>query len=432
MMGIQSGRYGGALVLAALLGLAGSARAQIINSYEVSTETPNSGPTATATAPDGTVWFVEQNSGKIGFVDTFRSSVSEIALTLPSSQPNAIAVDQRSGQVFFCEAGASQIGAYTPATGSLVEYSWGVSGVGLAGIAVDAQGRIWFTENATNRIGLLDVNALTLQYFSWTTEDVGPVGIAIDASGRAWFAENRANRIGYVDPSWNFVYDYYYAAAYSGPWGITVDADGDVWFAERNAGAVSMLDTSTGGLFQFNSLGGFGSQPMYVATQPNSQGQIAVAWGETATGQVNLLNASTGAQTPIQASSPSAAPTGVTFAPQDSSLWFTEYNASDLQGYFYNASTIVRRRPAASDPLLASSPLIPPARKAALVPAARGAADEAWVVRVKAKSPGKGSHGHKKETNVQKKSIKKSQAMKVSQTAPVQASKHQHPVKKKA
>jgi streptogramin lyase len=434
MMVISSRRCAGALALAlaAMFALAGSARAQIIDSYQVPTESPNSGPTATATAPDGTVWFVEQNSGKVGLIDSLRSNVYEFALSLPYSQPNAIAVDQRSGAVCFCESGTDRIGVYSPSTGYLVEYSWGVSGVGLAGIAVDAQGRIWFTENRTNRIGLLDTSALTLQYFVWTTEDVGPVGIAIDPFGRAWFSENRANRIGYVDPNWNFVYDYYYAAPFSGPWGIAVDADGDVWFAERNAGAVSMLDPGTGDLFQFDSLGGFGSQPLYVATQPNSQGQIAVAWGETATGQVDLLNASTGSQTQIPASSPAAAPTGVTFAPTDNSLWFTDANTSDLQGYYYDPSIIVRRRPAAADSLLASFQLIPPARKAAPPrpeEALRGATDAVRIVLVK--SAGKGSHGHKKKTNVQKKSVQKGQSMTVSMSSPVQPAKHQHPVAKK-
>jgi virginiamycin B lyase len=440
MMAIPSRRtaWALALALAAMGALAGSARAQIIDTYQVSTENPNSGPTATATAPDGTVWFVEPNSGKFGFVDSLRSSVTELALSLPYSQPNAIAVDPRSGAVCFCEAGTDRIGVYSPATGYLVEYSWGVSGVGLAGIAVDAQGRIWFTENQTNRIGLLDTNALTVQYFFWTTEDVGPVGIAVDPFGRAWFTENRANRIGYVDPTGNFVYDYYYTAPSSGPWGITVDADGDVWFAERNAGTVSMLDTGTGDLFQFDSLGGFGSQPMDVATQPNAQGQIAVAWGETAAGQVDLLNANTGSQTQIQASSPAAAPTGVTFAPTDNSLWFTDANTSDLQGYYYNPANIVRRLPAAGDPLLALFPpgarqlAVPPARKAdppRLEEAVRSAADAVRIVLVKA--GGKGSHGHKKKTTVQKKPVQKGRPMTVSKSSPVQPAKHPHPVTKK-
>jgi streptogramin lyase len=423
--------YGGSLALSlvALIALAGSARAQIIDSFSVPTDSSNSQPTATATAPDGTIWFVEQAGGKLGFVDTSRSSSTEVALTLPYSQPDALAVDPNSGTVYFCESGTDRIGAYLPYTGQLMEYSWGVSGVGLMGIAVDAQGRVWFTENRTNRIGLLDVSALTLQYFYWTTEDVGPVGIAIDPYGRAWFTENRANRIGYVDPSWNYVYDYYYTTPSSGPWGITVDADADVWYAERNAGTVSMLDTVSGGLFQFDSLGGFGAQPMYVSTRQNSQGQTIAAWGETATGQTDLLNADTGAQIPIQAQTPYAAPTGVSFAPQDNSLWISEANIGQIEGYYYDPSTIVRR-PGAESRLLAAFQLIPPAVKAVQPTlAVRRAADDARVALVK--HPGKGGHGHKLGVSVQKKGVKKGQLVQVSQSAPMNPPKKQHPVKKK-
>jgi virginiamycin B lyase len=391
------------LVMAACITVAGGpARGQIIDS--VVTDTPNSGPGQTVTAPDGTVWFVEEKGNRIGAINPTRTDIVEFSLRIANSQPTALTVDGL-GRVWFTEAGTNRIGVYTPASNYLVEYYWGGANLGLAGISVDNRGRIFFTENRTNRIGLLDPGRLTLQYYSWTTQDVGPLGIACDSFGRAWFTENRANRIGVVDPTWGYVYDYYYAGQVSAPYGIVVDYDNDIWFTEQAAGAISLLDSSTGAMFQFDAFGGSGAQPKYIDTWQTNQNQTIVAWTEAAagSGRVGLLNADTGAKSQIQASSPFAAPTGVTFAP-DNSLWWTEYNSSQIRGWYYTSS-IVRRGPAVGAPLLA---MLPPSaampERSRPVLAAASAADDSQILLVKKEN--KGKHGRKKQTKIDKKQAK--------------------------
>src|SRR5207249_3679408 len=115
-----------------------------------------------------------------------------------------------------------------------------------------------------------------------------------------------------------------YTGGVSAPYGIVVDADNDIWFTEQDAGAISLLDSQTGWIYQFNAIGGSGAKPGYIDTWQNTQDQTMVAWSETAlgNGRIGLLNADTGATSQIQASSPSAAPTGVAFAP-DNSIWWT-------------------------------------------------------------------------------------------------------------
>src|SRR5436853_3908502 len=113
----RCGRLG--LAAAAWAAIVGPARAQILTS--VQTPTPNSGPTQTVTAPDGTIWFVETYADHIGTITPYRSYIGEVNLTLPGSRPTAIALDSK-GTAWFCESGPNKIGAYTRATNYLVEY----------------------------------------------------------------------------------------------------------------------------------------------------------------------------------------------------------------------------------------------------------------------------------------------------------------------
>jgi virginiamycin B lyase len=385
------------LALAASLTLATTARAQIIDQIE--TDTPNSGPSFVTTAPDGTLWFVETTGNRIGAVNPYRTDVVEVSLKIAGSQPTAIAIDG-SGRAWFTESGTNRIGVYTPATGALVEYYWGGSNLGLAGISVDGQGRVFFTESRTNRIGMIDPGRLTLQYFSWATGDLGLLSIACDSTGRAWFTENRANRVGVVDPYWNYVYDYYYTGGL-GPYGITVDADNDVWFTEQASGTISMLDTTDGSLFQFDGINGVNSQPRYIDTWQNNQQQTVVAWAEPAPGNslVGLLNADTGAKSQIQASTPFALPMGVTFAP-DNSLWWTEYNTSQLAGSYYSG-TLVRRSAPREDRMATLALLTPPSLPTRFAPAVQRIEADRQVILVRKETKAKGK-GREQKARIEK------------------------------
>jgi virginiamycin B lyase len=398
----KRGAWSVSLALAGLLVAAGAARAQITD--VIVTDTPNSGPSATTKGPDGTIWFVETTGNRLGSLNPARTDVAEVNLKLPNSQPTDVTVDG-FGRVWFTESGTNRIGMYTPSTRSLVEYFWGGFNLGLAGISTDSQGRVFFTEKNTNRIGILDPSRLTLQYYNWASGSLGLQDIACDRFGRAWFTESFANRIGVVDPYWNYVYDYYYAGNVSSPYGIAVDADNDVWFTEQAAGAISMLDTSTGQIFQFDAIGGASAQPKFIDTMQNSQNQTIVAWSEPVpgSGRIGLLNADTGARSQIPASTPFAAPTGVTFAP-DFSLWWTEYNTSQLTGSFMNSS-IVRGPSTAPRVRLASMKAIGLMPSVQAVTATMRDTRDLQILLVKKEDKAKGK-GREKQSQAQKKIAK--------------------------
>src|SRR5438876_10463487 len=140
----------GLAVAALCAAAAGPARAQILTS--VQTPTPNSAPTQTVSAPDGTIWFVETAVDHVGTITPFRSYIGEVNLRLPGSRPTAIALDNK-GTAWFTESGLNKIGAYTRATNYLVEYQIpGTNYMDLTGISVDFQGKVWFTQKLLNKV----------------------------------------------------------------------------------------------------------------------------------------------------------------------------------------------------------------------------------------------------------------------------------------
>jgi len=244
-----------------------------------------------------------------------------------------------------------------------------------------------------------------------------------------WFTEIRANRICVLYPDFNYVYDYFYTGGVSAPYGIAVDADNDIWFTEKAAGAISLLDSQSGIIYQFDALGGSGAQPGYIDTWQNNQSQTVVAWSETApgNGRIGLLNADTGAVSQIQASSPFAQPTGVSFAP-DNSVWWTEYNASQIRGMYYNSS-IVWHQPAVGTPLLASlntsSVFAEPIRP---VLASLSNKADYQLVLVKKENKGKGK-GKQKQSQKEKKTVQ-TQVVGNLTTEQHQPSKKNHKIQK--
>jgi streptogramin lyase len=350
-MRVQSTLWRGplALALAALVWApTGPAQAQLID--VVRTATPNSSPTDTYTGSDGTIWFVEETGNRIGTITPGRTAIGEVNLVIPNSRPTAITVDTQ-GKAWFTMAGVNKIGQYTRQTNSLVEYQLPGANLGLSGISVDSTGKIWFTEKFTDRIGILDWSRLTVQYVDWQGNNLGLHDIVCHPSGYTYFTQNQSNKIGQFQFGWDYIYDY--TAPIQGPYGIDTGFQNDIWFTEQTSGHVTQFDPFSGSMFQFDTWGGTASQPKYLDTW-QLQGQSYVSWTESAPGQsqIGLLNPYSGGKTQIQATSPFAQPTGVSYG-YDQTLWWTETASSQLTGWYFNSSIVSRPR-GVGDPIFAS------------------------------------------------------------------------------
>ena len=157
------------------------------------------------TTPDGAVWFTEANNGRVDRLDpallasgtyppTFEKQFS---LQNTASDPTAIATAP-DGSVWFVLRGVNAIGHLTTA-GKLTAFPVTAPGSGLSSLAVASDGTVWFTDAKANRIGSIspsgEVNEKPIP-----TASAGLSGITIGPDGRIWFAETASGKIGYVTP----------------------------------------------------------------------------------------------------------------------------------------------------------------------------------------------------------------------------------------
>jgi len=175
---------------------------------------PNSSLQGITIAQDGTVWFAETASKRIGQVIPCQSSSCPITDFGPPTGveiafPIQLAVD-RSGTVWFTDHGSNQFGSFNPSTHEWKVFpigycsaSFADCGVGLPNaISVDSNGKIWFSEHYAGRVARYDpsngtlaeypIPANTPPYVWWMSPGPGNL---------VWFVAFGLGEIGYVNAS---------------------------------------------------------------------------------------------------------------------------------------------------------------------------------------------------------------------------------------
>jgi streptogramin lyase len=102
--------------------------------------------------PDGTVWFTESGSDRVGHLV---EGTPVTFITSAGSHPEDIAVGA-DGNLWFTEPGLDRIGRVTP-VGVVTEFSAGISaGAHPTKITAGPDGNLWFTEPGRDRIGRIN------------------------------------------------------------------------------------------------------------------------------------------------------------------------------------------------------------------------------------------------------------------------------------
>jgi virginiamycin B lyase len=198
--------------------------------------TPNAQVNGITNGPDGTIWFTEFNTNKIGMIDTDTDAITEFTLPTPGAEPYGI-IEGPDANMWFAEAGADQIGSINPATHVIQEFPIDSSGNGEPeGITVGPDSNLWFTLTGTDEIGVMGpYNGRMVGEYSVPTVDAGLEGIVSDsADGNLWFTETAADQIGRINPTTGIVSEFAVPTAGALPTAITVDKQGNIWFTESN------------------------------------------------------------------------------------------------------------------------------------------------------------------------------------------------------
>ncbi|NIY17771.1 MAG: Lyase-like protein [Nitrospinaceae bacterium] len=147
------------LVFGWLLLVANGVYAEIILEYP--TPTPDSSPSDLAFDAQGTLWFTELNTNRIGKLvpseakSLTTQGITEYELPHPNSKPHYLTI-ARDGKIWFSESGGNRIGCLDPKTGIIQEFDIPTAHSEPHQIKEGRDGNIWFLEFQTNKIGRLD------------------------------------------------------------------------------------------------------------------------------------------------------------------------------------------------------------------------------------------------------------------------------------
>jgi streptogramin lyase len=297
-------------IAAALLAVAaaGTARAQVITGFPITTNNSNS--EGIVTGPDGNLWFCEENGNKIGRM-TPAGTMVEFPIPTADVHPETITVGP-DGSLWFTELEGNAIGRITLA-GVITEFPIPTLNSEPEGIAPGPDGNLWFTGNKSNKIGRVTVDGVITE-FPIPTNNSRPEGMAKGPDGNMWFVENGGNKVGRITTQ-GVVTEFPIPTAASQPWNITPGPDGNLWFSEGMAGKIGRI-TPAGVITEFPLPAG--GTPDYLTAGPDGNIWFSEYFGNT----VARITPS-GVLTEFPLPNPSSNPYGITAGP-DGAVWFPQ------------------------------------------------------------------------------------------------------------
>jgi virginiamycin B lyase len=266
--------WGGTILgLAAAFAPRGAAPATEVSELKVTIrewDVPTKGahPHDPAVGTDGTLWFTEQMTNKLGRLDPLTGSFKEYALKLEDSGPHGLVAD-REGNIWFTGNFKGYIGKLDPKTGAITEFKIpDPKGEDPHTAVFDSHGLLWFTLQVANMVGRLDPGTGKIDLKHVPTADSHPYGIAINSKGVPIFCEFATNKMAKIDPGTMGITEYSLPEG-ARPRRMAIDANDRVYFTDFNEGHLGRLDLTTGAVKMWASPGGPKSAPYGIAITPD-------------------------------------------------------------------------------------------------------------------------------------------------------------------
>lgn len=288
---------------------------------------------AIVTTPDGSLWFNERFTGRVGRITTDGdvSIVATLSTTLDFGgvthvtvplQPRALTVGSDGNVWMFAGTaeGMPAIGKLTP-SGDFTAYVTGVVDTFPIGRDVAADGKFWYGGLAAGVVGYLtpegDANAWLVSG-ALTLSHIG--GLAVGPDGDLWYTESEGARVVRMDPDGTIVARFSQGiSAGSSPTTITRGPDGNMWFVEPGTKSVARI-TPTGTVTEFSA--GITETPALIVaagedlwfTEIDGDGVSRTIGRVTTDGVVTEFDGIVSAESTIG---------GITGGP-DGNVWFTD------------------------------------------------------------------------------------------------------------
>jgi virginiamycin B lyase len=205
---------------------------------------PGSAPHDVAPAPDGSVWYTAQRTGKLGRLDPATGSTTEVPLGMGSA-PHGVIVGP-DGHAWVTDSGLNAIVRVDGKTNEVKKFPLpaGRAGANLNTAAFDQRGILWFT-GQSGVYGRLDTASGEMTVYD-APEGRGPYGITATPDGTVWYASLAGSHIARVDPSSGAATIVEPPTRDQGARRIWTDSRGRLWVSEWNAGQVAVHDPAAG------------------------------------------------------------------------------------------------------------------------------------------------------------------------------------------
>jgi streptogramin lyase len=232
-------------------------------------------PRAATVAPDGAVWFIDNDPGGafVGRLDSTRHVTrydvpnppqllgSQIAVSADGTvwlgtyegtgitriTPDGLVVAYRvtdnrvnglslgpDGNIWFTQPDWNTFGKMTPA-GVVTRYPASNYPYEMA----VARGQVWFAEDAGNRLARATLDGI-LSFFPVPTPNASIGRLAADRAGNVWFTEVAADSIGRVNPD-GTVREFQIQTRNVGLGDIGPGPNGSMWFTETNTSTIGLI-----------------------------------------------------------------------------------------------------------------------------------------------------------------------------------------------
>ena len=203
-----------------------------------------SAPHDVAPAPDGTVWYTAQRTGKLGRLDPATGNTTEVALG-SGSAPHGVIVGP-DGHAWVTDSGLNAIVRVDGTTDEVKPFPLpaGRAGANLNTAAFDKRGILWFT-GQSGVYGQLDPESGKMTVYD-APRGRGPYGITATPDGTVWYASLAGNHIARVDPATGAATVVEPPTRDQGARRIWTDSRGRLWVSEWNAGQVAVHDPAAG------------------------------------------------------------------------------------------------------------------------------------------------------------------------------------------
>ncbi|HXQ49984.1 MAG TPA: carboxypeptidase regulatory-like domain-containing protein [Stellaceae bacterium] len=204
-------------------------------------------------AQDGSVWFTEQGSNKIGRWDPGTQKITEFQDAYLPGKENTLGGGSKhtlrvapNGDVW---STGGPLSRYNNETGKFTPVPEVPSAYGIA-LASDAT--VWFAEfTPQGEIGKIDPQTLHVTKWQVPTAKAFPRRIQIDSDGTVWFCEFVAGKLGHFDPKTERFTEYDLPGPEASPYALGIDRDHRIWFSSEHMDYVGRLDPATGKVTQY-------------------------------------------------------------------------------------------------------------------------------------------------------------------------------------